>query len=187
MWEATVTLQDVQVLLGLKVHGDAVTCHGIHLWSDLLEELLGVSPPAESSTAKGVLQGSTLNIAWLKQQFRPLPNEADTEEVKKMSRIYILLLMGSHMFANTSGDRVSLLYLPLLRDLQAAGNFNWGSATLAFLYHQLSRACEAGKTEIGGSLILLQLWSWEHIHIGRPMIDRVRVPQDPELDEDEDP
>ncbi|XP_056697051.1 serine/threonine-protein phosphatase 7 long form homolog [Spinacia oleracea] len=90
--------------------------------------------------------------------------------------------MGSILFADKSGDAVQLVYLPLIRDLRRAGTYSWGSATLAYLYRQMCRAARRRSRDIGGPLILLQLWSWEHIHIGRPRISRVRdaPPPDPE-------
>ncbi|XP_021755239.1 uncharacterized protein LOC110720509 [Chenopodium quinoa] len=36
------------------------------------------------------------------------------------------------------------------------------------LYRQLCRASHVGANEIGGPLIVLQFWAWEHIHVGRP-------------------
>ncbi|XP_021738758.1 uncharacterized protein LOC110705210 [Chenopodium quinoa] len=43
-------------------------------------------------------------------------------------------------------------------------------------------------SKIGGPLILLQLWSWEHITIGRPYIRRPRDPpqEDPEAEDEDD-
>ncbi|XP_021727418.1 serine/threonine-protein phosphatase 7 long form homolog [Chenopodium quinoa] len=36
------------------------------------------------------------------------------------------------------------------------------------LYRHLCRASRRGSREISGPLFLLQYWSWEHIHVGRP-------------------
>ena len=38
----------------------------------------------------------------------------------------------------------------------------------------LCRASRKGAKDIGGCLMLLQIWSWEHIHIGRPIIRTIR-------------
>ncbi|KAJ0030826.1 hypothetical protein Pint_14547 [Pistacia integerrima] len=67
-----------------------------------------------------------------------------------------------------SGSDVQLIFLPLLRDFKHAGKFSWGSAILAYLYRELCRANKKGASEISGPLMLLQLWAWERLHIGRP-------------------
>ncbi|XP_021715080.1 serine/threonine-protein phosphatase 7 long form homolog [Chenopodium quinoa] len=83
---------------------------------------------------------------------------------------------------------LSLYYLSFLRDWETASTYSWGSATLVFLYRQLCRACQRDSRQIGGPLILLQLWSWEHITIGRPYIRRPRDPpqEDPEAEDEDD-
>ncbi|KAL2941118.1 Serine/threonine-protein phosphatase 7 long form-like protein [Bienertia sinuspersici] len=119
--EATITLQDVAILLGLRVHGEPVTGNASQLWDHLVEELLGVAPDDDLEIGKLVLRGSTLKLSWLRQHFIHLPADADDETVQRFSRAYILMLMGAVLFPNKIGDIVSLLYLPLLRDLEAAG------------------------------------------------------------------
>lgn len=177
--EATITLEDVAVLTGLRVHGDAVIGSTAYEWSGLVEELLGVKPEVDEETQKPVLVGSGLTLSWLRRNFSHLSPDADDLTVQRFTRAYILMIMGSVLFADKSGDSVQLLYLPLLRDLEKAGTYSWGSATLAFLYRELCRASRRGTKQIGGLVLLLQLWSWEHIHIGVPTISRLRQPMDP--------
>lgn len=62
--EATITLQDVAVLLGLRVDGDAVMGSGSHIWADLVEDLLGIRPYPDNG--KVVLEGMSLKLSWLK-------------------------------------------------------------------------------------------------------------------------
>ncbi|MQM14429.1 hypothetical protein Taro_047360 [Colocasia esculenta] len=66
-----------------------------------------------------------------------------------------------------TGNSVPPMYLLLLEDFNRAGRYSWGSATLAYLYRQLSIACKSDAKAICGSLTLLQLWSWEQLHVGR--------------------
>ncbi|XP_057249382.1 serine/threonine-protein phosphatase 7 long form homolog [Beta vulgaris subsp. vulgaris] len=179
--EATITLEDVAVILGLRVHGAPVTGRGEGNWAALVFELLGIWPNTPENEPK-VLQGSSLRLTWLRQHFFLLPNDADEVTVQRFARAYILALMGSILFADKSGDAVQVLYLPLLADLDVAGTYSWGSATLAYLYRQLCRASHRGARELGGPVLLLQIWAWEHIHIGRPRISRVRDPP-PQFDE----
>ncbi|XP_021727233.1 serine/threonine-protein phosphatase 7 long form homolog [Chenopodium quinoa] len=185
--EATITLQDVSVLLGLRVHGPPVIGPPFEGWHDLVEELLGVRP-GHDDNGKPFLEGSTLKLTWLRRHFSQMPEGADDLTVQRHSRAYILTLMGSILFADKSGDAVSLYYLPFLRDWETASTYSWGSATLGFLYRQLCRGCQRDSRQIGGPLILLQLWSWEHITIGRPYIRRPRDPpqEDPEAEDEDD-
>lgn len=160
--ESTITLQDTAVLLGLRVHGDPVTGTTDVQWPNLCEELLGRRPDGNS------LQGSALKLSWLRMHFLQPPSDADDLIVQQYARAYILALIGGALFADKSGSDVQLIFLPLLRDFVAAGRLSWGSATLAHLYRELCRASKAGASEIAGPLILLQLWAWERLHVGRP-------------------
>ena len=47
-----------------------------------------------------------------------------------------------------------MLYLPLLANLERAGQYSWGSATLAYLYRQLCKAAKKEKSEIVGPVNL---------------------------------
>uniref|UniRef100_A0ACD5YQL5 Uncharacterized protein n=1 Tax=Avena sativa TaxID=4498 RepID=A0ACD5YQL5_AVESA len=49
-------------------------------------------------------------------------------------------------------------------------NISWGSAALAYLYRQLDDVCRrAGENAgIGGAMVLLSIWSWERLPVGRP-------------------
>ena len=80
-----------------------------------------------------------------------------------------------------------MIYLPLLRDLRRVADYSWGSATLAYLYRNLFRAFRKGAKAIAGCLLLLQIWSWEHIHIGRQVIRMVRPQFDDVADPNVDP
>lgn len=148
--ESTVTLQDVAVLLGLRVHGYPVTGSANLQWDDLCEELLGVRPDPN------VLHGSTLKLSWLRGQFQHPPLDADEVTMQCYARAYILGLLGS-LFADKSGSDVQLIFLPLLRDFKSAGKYSWGSAVLAYLYRELCRASKKGASEISGPLMLLQV------------------------------
>ncbi|KAK6152879.1 hypothetical protein DH2020_012518 [Rehmannia glutinosa] len=56
-----------------------------------------------------------------------------------------LILLGSLMMPDSSGNGVSLLYMQLLQDVRAAGAYSWGSVVLSFLYRELWVASEAKK------------------------------------------
>ncbi|CAL5406884.1 unnamed protein product [Camellia sinensis] len=86
--EATVTLQDVSVLYGLRIDGRAVTGVDPSLtreqWIALCVELLGVAP------TPAALQAGRLRVKWLAEQFGPLPDHALDELVQQHAQAYIL-------------------------------------------------------------------------------------------------
>jgi hypothetical protein len=149
--ESTVTLQDVGVLLGLRIDGHAVTGNADLQWDDLCEELLGVRPD------RSFLHGSALKLSWLRGHFQKPPPDADDLTLQRYARAYILGLMGGVLFTDKSGAGVQLIFLPLLRDFKYTEQLSWGSAVLAHLYRELCRASKAGANEIAGPLILLQV------------------------------
>jgi len=61
--EATITLQDVSVLLGISVVGRPLTNNTNIDWFELCHELLGVMPD------ENVVDGNSLLLSWLASQF----------------------------------------------------------------------------------------------------------------------
>ncbi|KAF1891112.1 hypothetical protein Lal_00001251 [Lupinus albus] len=69
------------------------------------------------------------------------------------------------------GSRVYLMYLPLLDKLSETSDYSWGSTVLACLYRGL--CCAAifkDQKEVGGCLLLLQSWAYDHIPILAPRL-----------------
>uniref|UniRef100_A0A2N9G3G5 Aminotransferase-like plant mobile domain-containing protein n=1 Tax=Fagus sylvatica TaxID=28930 RepID=A0A2N9G3G5_FAGSY len=113
--EMTITLQDVEVILGLPVDGEVLVGSTELNWSELCLQLLGVSPPPNK------LDGSRLNMKWLQDTFGVLPDDANEVTVQQYIRAYILELLGGSYFADKSGEKVHLMFLPMLEDFDAAG------------------------------------------------------------------
>lgn len=160
--EITVTLQDVNILLGLRVDGPAVTGSTKYNWADLCEDLLGRRPGPKD------LHGSHVSLAWLRENFRNLPADPDEVTLKCHTRAFVLALMSGFLYGDKSKHDVALTFLPLLRDFDEVSQLSWGSATLALLYRELCRASKRTVSTICGPLVLLQLWAWERLHVGRP-------------------
>ncbi|XP_074280156.1 serine/threonine-protein phosphatase 7 long form homolog isoform X1 [Silene latifolia] len=167
--EATITLQDVNVLLGLKVGGLPITGKSDYFWPELLEHHLGIRPPPTA------FKGKTLKLSWLRAHFQGLPQDATQQHLHAHVKAYLLYLIGTVLFPDKSGNRVQLIYFPLLTNLERLNEYSWGSGTLAYLYRNLCTACTRGAIEIGGCLVLMQLWAWERISIGRPTIMKSTV------------
>ncbi|KAL3637547.1 hypothetical protein CASFOL_018715 [Castilleja foliolosa] len=176
--ETTVTLQDISVLWGLPVDGEPITGvdtnRSMDEWQDICEELLGFRPPSED------FDRGRLKIRCLQERFKTLPDGASEETVQFYARAYILQLLGGQLLSDMSNNKVKLMYLPLLRDLETAGRLSWGSAVLACLYRALCRATKPETSDICGPLVLLQIWAWERLPFIRPgrLTPRQQIPPD---------
>ncbi|KAK9125247.1 hypothetical protein Scep_014093 [Stephania cephalantha] len=129
--EMTITLQDVQVILGLPVDGLPITGRVEQDYDAFCLTLLGFPFP-ENNKTEGRIQ-----IQQFSRWFPNLPNNAGDVEVQRYARAYILQLLGGTLFADKSNNLVHITYLQFLKDFEAAGKYSWGSATLAHLYRQL--------------------------------------------------
>ena len=160
--EMGITLQDMEVMLGLPVDGLPVTGKTDYKWSELCEQLLGHKPPPPiPNSNKSTLAGARIRYTWLDAQFAdPLVADAADEVVQQHARYHLLVRMGALLFMDRSADRVSLLPLQLLNPVSNARRYSWGSAALAWLYRQLCGALKKDAMQIGGALLLVQLWAY---------------------------
>lgn len=115
-------------------------------------DYLGHYPPI------ACLDGEGLKLSWLTKHYNE-QNEEDMYDdvIIKHARAYILQFMGGIMFQNKANNRVHLMFLPLLADLQPERACSWGLTVLAHMYRQLCRATDKDLQEISGALLLLQL------------------------------
>ena len=104
----TITLQDVAIILGLRIDGPIVTRTCVFDVAELCEKLLGVTPPADA------LKGSAISIRWLYDQLSTPTPDADKVALERSARGFILALMRSFLFADKKGVHVHLCFLPLL-------------------------------------------------------------------------
>ena len=121
-------LQDVAIILGLRIDGPAVTGTCMLDVAELCGELLGVTPPADA------LRGLTISIRWLCEQLSTPGPDADEVALERSARGFILAPMGSFLFPDKKGVHVHLCFLPLLRDLTQTSTYSWGGAVLAHTY-----------------------------------------------------
>ena len=156
-WRDTVTLQDVAMILGLRIHGPPITGTCDIDWSLLCSELLGVVPPPSQ------IRGSSISARWLREQFSYPPAGVDDVILQRYARAFILALLGGALFADKTGTHVQLCYLPLLRDFTEISHYSWGSAVLAYLYRELCRASLDSATEISGPITLLQVFRHNYL------------------------
>jgi Plant mobile domain len=167
--EMTVTLEDVAILLGVPVNGEPITYNTDESWEQWVNDCLGVLPDEKAWANK-----SALSLRWLRDKFGSLPVGASEDTIRCYVRAYLLVLFGSVLFTDLSGDSVSCLYLPLIADLDRVRSYSWASGVLAFLYKELCRACKRNSKQMAGPVFLLQMWVWERLHIGSPKVEKLK-------------
>ncbi|CAN1188965.1 Protein MAIN-LIKE 2 [Linum perenne] len=156
--EATITLEDVEILTGLPTQGlPVLVAPDERSTSAICEQWLGVQPPPRA------IQGTTVRVSWVKGVFDRLPDEAPEEVVTYHARAFTWVLLGGVLLADRSGDHIPVHILPLVGDPRVAGTYSWGSAVLAWLYKVMGRATFftggslRGTGDIGGFTLLVEL------------------------------
>ena len=147
--ECTITLEDVHMLLGLKINGEPVTGKTEVGW-EIVEPIIGSKPLNDRR------EGKSIRLSWL-QDYINCVGMAGPTMTLHMFRAYVLYLIGSRIMPNSSGNLVHLSFLQLLdKSLEEVGQYSWGSACLATLYRSLCDGAIYGTSDMLGCTILLQ-------------------------------
>ncbi|MQL79415.1 hypothetical protein Taro_011849 [Colocasia esculenta] len=130
------SLEDVSRIIGLRVHGRAVSGYTYPCYHDLAERLLDLPVERRSSLVPRVALKESLGL------FEAGKNAGETEDeylerLAKVSRRELASEPGPLLFA-TRGDAVHYRFLPLLADLGEVGGYAWGAAFLAHQFDGLS-------------------------------------------------
>ncbi|KAL0012595.1 hypothetical protein SO802_007703 [Lithocarpus litseifolius] len=163
--EMTITLQDIEVIMGVPVVGlPVVGFTRMDKWADLCAELLGHRPldrELGGNRNTAVMEGPRVKAKWLEAQFRnPLPADATEMRIQQYARFYILEMLAGILFMDKSGERHNIMYLQFFNPISNGKKYSWGSAALSWLYRHLCKASEKTAKQIGGAVLLVQLWAW---------------------------
>nr|XP_025652745.1 serine/threonine-protein phosphatase 7 long form homolog [Arachis hypogaea] len=125
-------------------------------------ELLGVLPPENQ------VQKFAVNCTWFQEIFGECPLGANEETVRRFALAYIMILLGTQLFADKSGNRIHIRWLPYVARLEEMGGYSWGSAALAWLYRCMCRVANRHVVKLAGPLQLLQSWIFWRFPTFRP-------------------
>ena len=173
--EMTITLQDMEVIMGVPVDGlPVVGFTHMQDWGDLYAELLGHRPPNRQVSADkniAAMEGPRVKAHWLKERFsNPLPVDATEVLMQQYALFYILGMLGGMLFMDKSGKRLSIMYLQFFNPINNINNYSWGNAALSWLYKHLYKALEKIAKQIGDAMLLVQLWAWSRFPHICPMM-----------------
>ncbi|RYR24815.1 hypothetical protein Ahy_B02g058357 [Arachis hypogaea] len=102
------------------------------------------------------------------ETFTECPVGADEETVRRFARAYIMMLLGTQLFADKSGNRIHIRWLPFVARLEEMGGYSWGSAALGWLYRCMCRVANRHVVKLAGPLQLLQSWIFWRFPSFRP-------------------
>ncbi|RYR70954.1 hypothetical protein Ahy_A02g005254 [Arachis hypogaea] len=102
------------------------------------------------------------------ETFEECPEGADEETVRRFARAYIMMLLGTQLFTDKSGNRIHIRWLPYVARLEEMGGYSWGSAALAWLYRCMCRVANRHIVKLAGPLQLLQSWIFWRFSRFRP-------------------
>ncbi|XP_050887360.1 protein MAIN-LIKE 2-like [Lathyrus oleraceus] len=130
--ECTITLEDVSMLLGLRINGKVVN-GPTNITNDVYMENLGVEPTVSNKN------GASVKIVWLEALLAQLKNNSNSTEEENIlhAKVYILLLVATFLMSDKSNNLLHSSWLPLVGDLEKCNTYSWGSACLATLYRHM--------------------------------------------------
>nr|XP_051212666.1 serine/threonine-protein phosphatase 7 long form homolog [Lolium perenne] len=169
----TPTLQDVSMILGLPIQGEPLCMNtASDGWRGQMQDLIGMAPPASENPKERAPAGAP--FAWIRTNFGELlPEGANEDSIRTYTRVYLWYMISRTLFADSGGKLAHWCWLKALTVLER--RWSWGTAALAYLYRQLDDACRrTGSGGIGGCLLLLSVWSWDRLSVGRPRILKAR-------------
>nr|KYP53215.1 Serine/threonine protein phosphatase 7 long form isogeny [Cajanus cajan] len=74
---------------------------------------------------------------------------------------------------NKSGNKLHLIYLSLLADLERAERYSWGSIYLAHLHREMCKVIyPILSKKMGGCSLLIQSWAWYRMPFIQPRVER---------------
>ncbi|XP_009619850.1 protein MAIN-LIKE 2-like [Nicotiana tomentosiformis] len=161
--EATITLEDVEVLFGLPVDGLPVAYphalkdyRGLH-YLHMLQRLTGFHPVEETALSGASHLQLTPIRQHLEAMYAEITDDSPPEVIDRHTRLLQLLMFGGVLFPNTSKNLVNMRFLHHLEQLDDLPGYSWGAAVLGYLYMQMCRACTGTQRDVVGFLPLVQV------------------------------
>ncbi|KAL0000714.1 hypothetical protein SO802_014495 [Lithocarpus litseifolius] len=134
--EMTITLQDMEVIMGVPVVGlPIVGFTHMDNWANLCAELLRhrlSDREVGGGKNTAVMEGEKVKAKWLEERFsNPLPIDATKVLVQQYARFYILEMLAGMLFMDKSGEWHSIMYLQFFNPISNGKKYSWGSAETA--------------------------------------------------------
>ncbi|XP_057458460.1 protein MAINTENANCE OF MERISTEMS-like [Lotus japonicus] len=150
--EISMSLLDVALILGVPVVGDPVVLTEEEAFSEM-EEVYGAAR-GKRKVAMGSLEARLDSIG-----------DVVSDD---FVRTFLLYTIGTFLSSNDA--KVDSRYLNFLCDLEGVSGFAWGGAVVEDLCQWLDKRKQNNVQYVGGCLVFLQAWCYEHFDIARPLL-----------------
>ncbi|XP_017624864.1 serine/threonine-protein phosphatase 7 long form homolog [Gossypium arboreum] len=115
--KCTITLEDVQLQLGLSVDGSVLTGSAQSVdWGAICYDLLGAIPDN--------IYGGWIDMSWLRETFPVLGDDSIEVQIVQYAWAYILQIVRGYLMPDKSRNFVHLRWLLKLIDFRAAGELS---------------------------------------------------------------
>ena len=98
-----------------------------------------------------------VKLNWLRHEFQNVPQGLSQVELYSYIRALILFSIGTNVVLDGSTTFVSVMYLPLLEDIEGIKNYAWGAALAAHLNASLKIWKEKSFESFMGDSLSLQV------------------------------
>ncbi|KAE8777788.1 mutator protein [Hordeum vulgare] len=158
--------------LKIQSHGASSVMHYDEWYTPYIEmtgllPFVQLEPEVEDGGKKDRVPASA-TFTSIAANFAHCPEDADDEVIQRYAPVYMWYVISRTIFADGTGKNAPWMWLKALTVLD--NKFSWGSAALAYLYRELDDACRRTTKDggVGGCMLLLSVWSWERLPVGRP-------------------
>lgn len=171
--EAMISLEDVEVLLGLRVDGYLVGSNPTGLvvpdtaWDSYVQEMLGLE---DLPHGRSYFEAEWLVTSHLETRIRR-PATFTEADMQQRARCFVLWMLGNGLFINSKKQHVHKDMVLCVADFNVCSGYSWGSAVLAYLLHDMCKCVLRTPSDtiyMNGATQLVQYWAYERISILRP-------------------
>ncbi|XP_058755463.1 protein MAIN-LIKE 2-like [Vicia villosa] len=154
--ECTITLEDINMLFGLRIDGRAVVGE-IEGPDYACVDALGIEPFIDR--VKGAVK-----LRWIHDELIELEQHSQQTEQENIlhAKLYILSMIVV-LLPDKSHNVLHSSWFKFVKDFDECGKYSWGFACLSYLYRGMCKAYCVGCMSVGGCSLILAVWTYYRI------------------------
>ncbi|RZC52929.1 hypothetical protein C5167_021349 [Papaver somniferum] len=146
-------------------------------------EMTFIPEDARNILGLEVSRTKTIKLTLLKEKFKNSKERStkigwDPAQIRYTAAAYLLHILGTRVFPDTSSNMISANYLQYLDPLEDVFTYSWGTIAMTHLMAEMRRASKATANQFVGNFTLLQVWAYEHfptLFKGHPFLKIIQV------------